>query len=349
MRRNTSTAILGAAALLAATTVGAQAPPLTLPRPSQNASISQTIGLTEITLSYCRPGVRGRAIWGALVPYGQVWRAGANENTTITFSSLVTIAGTKVPAGTYGLHMIPADGPWTVILSGTSTAWGSFGYEEDEDVLRFPATPEPAPNEEFMSFSFDDPGPTSVIVALRWEQLRLPFEVQVDTPAVVTAALRAQLRGLHQFFWQPWNQAANYCLQNTSDLETALEWADRSIASNENFSNLATKSRILAAMGKKQEADALLEKAMPTATEAELNQFGYQLLGTGETQRAIEIFKLNVERHPDSWNVHDSLGEAYDRAGNLARAIELYTEALAMAPDAQKPRIEAILSRLRGN
>jgi len=348
MRSTTLITTVVAGTLLATLTAEAQAPPLTLPRPSQKASISQTVGLTEITLSYSRPGVRGRKIWGALVPYGQVWRAGANENTTITFSSPVTIGGSEIPAGTYGLHMIPADGPWTVILSGVSTAWGSFGYDQGEDVLRFSATPQAAPHEEYMSFRFDDPGPKSVTVALRWEKLRVPFEVRVDTPAVVVDALAAQLRGLHQFFWQPWNQAAAYCLQNTSDLDTALEWVERSIAINETFANLATKSRILTARGQQAEADALIEKALPMATETELNQFGYQLLGAGETGRAIEMFKLNVERHPDSWNVYDSLGEAYDRTGDTAKAVELYSKALAMAPEAQRSRIEGALERLKG-
>lgn len=348
MRGTFSITTLGGAVLLTAVTAQAQAPPLTLPRPSQKASISQTVGLTEIALSFSRPGVRGRKIWGALVPFGQVWRAGANENTTIAFSSPVTIAGSVVPAGTYGLHMIPTDGPWTVILSGVSTAWGSFGYDQSDDVLRFSATPQPAPHEEYMSYRFDDPGPNSVTIALRWEKLRVPFEVQVDTPSVVVGALRAQLRGIHQFFWQPWNQAANYCLQNTSDLDTALAWVERSIAINETFANLATKSRVLAARGQQVEATALLDKALPLATEAELNQFGYQLLGAGETQRAIEMFRLNLERNPNSWNVHDSLGEAYDRAGDTARAIELYSKAMAMAPDNQKSRIEAILTRLKG-
>ncbi len=341
------TVLLAAACTATAVVAAAQtAPPLTMPRQSQKASVSQTVGLTEITISYSRPAVRGRQIWGALVPYGEVWRAGANENTTISFTSPVRIAGHDIAAGTYGLHVIPrADATWTVILSRVHTAWGSFDYDPKEDAARFEATPEDAPHQEVMTFSLDDPGPDSVTAALRWAELRLPFVVDVDTPAVVMASLRDQLHGLHQFFWQPWNQAAGYALR-AGDVEQAKVWAERSVEVNRTFANVATLSRVMAATGDGERARALIDEALPTAAEAELNAYGYQLLAAGDTAEAVAMFRLNVERHPDSWNVHDSLGEGLAAAGATTAAVRSYRKALEMAPDAQKGRIEGILARL---
>ena len=339
--------LLAAAWAATAVVAAAQtAPPLTMPRQSQKASVSQTVGLTEITVAYSRPAVRGRQIWGGLVPYGEVWRAGANENTTISFSSPVSIAGHELAAGSYGLHMIPqADGPWTVILSTVHTAWGSFDYDPAADAARFEATPEAAPHQEVMAFSLDDPGPDSVTAAMRWDDVRLPFVVAVDTEAVVMASLRDQLHGLHQFFWQPWNQAAGYALR-AGETEQAKVWAERSVAINRTFANVATLARVVAAAGDEDKARALIDEALPAATEAELNAYGYQLLAAGDTAEAVAMFRLNVERHPDSWNVHDSLGEGLAAAGATTAAVRSYRKALELAPEGQKGRIEEILARL---
>ena len=151
-----------------------------------------------------------------------------------------------------------------------------------------------------------------------------------------------------RFFWQGWNQAANFCLQNDINLDEALQWADRSIAMNENFTNLRVKAGFLEKQGKQSEADALMEKGLAIATEAELNTYGYQLIGTGSLDKAVEMFKLNIERHPDSWNVYDSLGEAYAAKGETEQAISYYQKALDMVTaENQKKRIGDILKGLR--
>ena len=185
------------------------------PQLSPAASVSQTIGLTDVTVAYHRPAVAGRKIWGELVPYGEVWRTGANENATIRFSSPVKIEGKTLSPGTYGLYMIPSPTSWTVIFSKMSVAWGAYSYDAKEDVLRIRVTPQStAEPTERLSFDFDDPTNARATVALRWDRLRVPFVVEVDTPAVVMASMRAELRGLPRFYWPGWAQAADYWLHN---------------------------------------------------------------------------------------------------------------------------------------
>jgi hypothetical protein len=330
------------------TAAPAQWPPLTVPRPSQAASVAQTVGVTEIAIAYSRPLVKGRTIWGDLVPWNQVWRAGANENTTISFSTPVTVQGQPLAAGTYGLHMLPTQGEWTVIFSKVASNWGSFSYDAADDALRVTTTPDSGPAVEALAYSFEDLQPDKVRVVLAWEKLRVPFTVAVDTRALTVERLRSDLHGLAQFFWQPWNQAALYCLQNDIEPELAMTWIDRSLALDQNFTNTNTKARLLAKRGDADAARALLVAALPKATEVELNAYGYQLMGEGRTEEAIAAFRDNLERHPQSWNAHDSLGEGLAAAGQTAAAIAEYRKALATAPEAQKARIEGILARLAG-
>ncbi len=334
------------AAVLSAAAASAQAPPLNLPQPSPAASVTQTVGITEIAIHYHRPLVKGRAVWGDLVPYGQVWRAGANENTTISFSTPVSIGGRELPAGTYGLHTLPTASDWTLILSKNSSNWGSFRYEEKDDALRVAVKPEPGPMTEALTYTFEEPTDNRVRVVLSWEKLRVPFQVDVATNDVVIASLERELYGLGQFFWQPWNDAANWALAHDTHLDKAGEWIERSRGINQNFANTRTKARLLAKSGDTAGAEALMAKALPTATEAEMNAYGYQLLGEKKTAEAVAIFKGNATKHPGSWNVHDSLGEGLEAAGKKTEAVASYRKALSMAPPEQKGRIQGIIDRL---
>jgi hypothetical protein len=251
----------GLAALTAAAAV-AQQQPLSVPRPSPNASISQTVGLTEITLHYSRPGVKGRTIWGDLVPYGQVWRTGANENTTIKFSTPVKIEGHDLPAGLYGVQTIPTQNEWTVIFSKDAELWGAFDYKAEHDALRVQVKPEAADFQERMGFEFDDLTDTSAKVVLRWEKLRVPFTVEVDTPKLVAEAGKSAMR------WQNGLQAAGYCIQNNTCLEEAGRWIDASIALEPNFSNQRAKALWLAKKNDYKGAVAVGEKALAAAKSA---------------------------------------------------------------------------------
>ncbi len=338
--------LVAGAALVAAASAFGQVP-LTLPEVSQKAAVSQTIGLTEIVVTYHRPAVKGRAIWGGLVPYGKVWRAGANENTTISFSSPVTVGGKELPAGTYGLHVVPTEQQWTFALSTVSSAWGSFSYDPKEDAVRVTAAPIVAPFLEHLAYTLDEPGPDRVLVTLHWEKLRASFPVEVKTNDVVLASIRSQLRGLPRFSWQGWNEAAQYCAQNKVDLDEGLGWVDRSIEMNENMTNLMTKAALLEAKGDAAQAATLRTKGLAIGTEAQVNQYGYQLLGLGKVDDAIAVFARNVKDHPKSWNVYDSLAEAQAAKGDKAAAIANYSKARSMAPAAQHERIDAELAKLQ--
>lgn len=323
---------------------------ITLPQPSQKASLSQTVGLTDISITYHRPGVKEREIWGKLVPYDVVWRAGANENTTISFSDEVMIAGKTVPAGTYGLHFIPTQDEWTLILSKNYWSWGSFSYDEAEDALRAKVKPVSAEHQEWLSYSFESPSINSVEVVMHWEKIRVPFKIEIDNKKVIAEHFRKELDGLGQFFWQPWNQAANYSYQNNFDVDEALAWTDRSININRNFQNLWTKANLLEKKGNSSEAEAIRKDAWGISTEADVNTLGYQYLFSGQTDKAIEVFKKNVEDYPESWNVYDSLGEGYATKGETELAIEYYKKAYDMVLDeTNKNRITNILKGLEEN
>jgi tetratricopeptide (TPR) repeat protein len=320
-----------------------------LPRRSPHTTITQRVGITDITIDYHRPSVNDREIWGGLVPYGAVWRAGANDNTTITFSDAVRIEGEDLAAGTYGLHMLPTEEAWTVIFSNNSTSWGSFSYDEAEDALRVDVTPvESSGFEEQLRFGFDGVTNDAAKVTLHWERLSVPFAVEVDTHSLALAKIRNSLRHLPGFNWQGWNSAANYCLQNDVNHEEALQWAERSIGMNENATNLLTKSGLLQQLGRQAESAATEERALEIANEAQVNAIGYTFLfQRNDVEKAIEIFERNVAAHPESWNVYDSLGEAYASKGDTALAINAYSKAHEMAPEEQKARIESVLAGLR--
>jgi Protein of unknown function (DUF2911). len=333
--------------ILLASTALAQAPRLTVPDPSPHASVSQRVGLTDITVDYHRPSVAKRKIWGELVPYGEVWRAGANENTTITFSTPVTVGGKQLPAGAYGLHTIPTPTTWTVILSTVSSAWGSFSYDQKEDAVRLTVTPQPAEFEESLEYRFEKPTGNSADVVLHWERLQISFPITVDSKAITLASLKSQLRGLARFSWQPWNQAAQWCLQNDYDLDQALAWADRSIGMQAAYPNLTTKAALLEKKKDLDGASKLRAQAMKLATEADINNLAYQLLAEKKTSEALALFRKNVKEHPESWNCYDSLGEALATTGDKKGAAENYSKAMALAKDpADKKRIGAILARL---
>src|SRR5271156_4187433 len=219
---------------------------LDLPLGSQRAEVSQRIGITDVTIDYHRPLVNDRKIWGALVPYGKVWRAGANENPTITFSDPVSIEGKPLDKGTYGLHMIPDANEWTIIFSKNSTSWGSFSYDQPEDALRVTVKPRAADMHNALTYDFDQLQPDSAVVVLEWEKIAVPFKVSVNVHELVEASLKKQLRGLSQYTWMSWDDAANYLLGEKVDLNDALTYSNKSIEIEDRFDNEMTKSKVLA-------------------------------------------------------------------------------------------------------
>ena len=218
------------------------------------------------------------------MPYGQVWRAGANENTVITFPNEVMIDGQPLAAGTYGLHMIPGEDQWTVIFSKMHTAWGSFSYKQDEDALRITVKPQATELHNALAYDFDQLQPDSAVVTMSWDKVAVPFKVSVDVTQVVEASLHNQLRGLSQYTWDGWDDAATYLVDNKVDLKEALKYEDNSIGNEDRFENEMTKSRILEALGQSSEATAARDKALSLGTAPQLYGYGRQL----QTRRQAE-------------------------------------------------------------
>lgn len=332
--------------LVCASVANAQSFVLDLPRPSQHAVLTQRIGITDITINYHRPMVNKRKVWGTLVPYGQVWRAGANENTTIAFTDSVTIEGKPLPKGTYGLHMIPAENEWTIILSKNSTSWGSFTYDQAEDALRVTVKPQAADFHEALTYDFDDVGPDSSIVTMRWEKVAVPFKVGVNTHEIVAQNLHNQLRGLAQYSWDGWDDGANYLLQEKIDLDEALKYCDRSIQNEARYDNFMTKSRVLDALNRKDEATTTRNKALTMANAIQLHTYARQLQNDGKQAEAFAIFKENAKKNPDQWVVHVGLSRMYSAQGDFTSAAREMSTAIATAPDPQKPPLQAFAKRL---
>lgn len=329
----------------------AQAPALVLPSASPRAQVSQKVGLTEIEVTYHRPAVKGRKVWGGLVPFGQVWRAGADENTVVAFDTPVTVGGTALPAGRYGLHMLPTATTWTVMFSSQSHGWGSYSYDAKEDLAKVTVTPvaaETTETTERLAYTFDDPSDQGVTLSLRWEQLRVPIFIEVDTRQAVVASLRNQVRGLGQFFPETWSGAAGWCVRNDVNLDEAMTWVDRSLTLRPSYAGLRIKAALLEKKGDAKGAEVLRAKALTIATEAEINQAGYTLLGQNKLDEAIALFQKNVKDHPESWIAHDSLAEAYAAKGDKARAAALYRKAHDMTKaEDQRARIQGELAKLK--
>jgi hypothetical protein len=230
--------------------------PVRVPQLSQAAKVSQTVGLSEVSISYHRPGVKGRVIWGGLLPYDAVWRAGANEPTVITFSDDVTIEGNKLKAGSYRFVVIPSKtGEWALIFNSEIKNWGTV-YDAKYDTLKIMVKPETGPQEEWMSFSFTDLTPASARVVLAWEKIRLSFKVETNILAKLQASVGT---------WQVLNSAARFALDNKMYFEEGLAWVERSIALDKNARNLQTKAELLALTGRIDNAIAIAEEAVKLA------------------------------------------------------------------------------------
>jgi tetratricopeptide (TPR) repeat protein len=308
--------------------------------------VSQTIGISTVTVNYSRPSVKGREIWGKLVPYGwnvqpfgtgnsAPWRAGANENTTIKFSHAAKVEGQPVPAGEYGLFfVINEDNTGEVILSKDKRSWGSFWYDPKQDLLRAKIQVRPATQTELLTYGFINDTKTSAELALNWEKKQFPLKIEFAVDDIVLANAVEELKGPTGFNWQGYSSAANYALQNKINYDQALTWIDQAIAQNNAFATLSIKSNILKATGKTEEAGKIMNDAIAIATENELNLYGYQLLNSGDHDKAIEMFILNTKRYPKSANTFDSLGEAYATKGDKKNAILNFKKSLSMNPPA---------------
>src|SRR2546430_15750307 len=322
---------------------------LNLPAVSQAAEVKQRIALTDITIKYHRPLVNGRRIWGGLVPYGNVWRAGANENTTSDFSDAVSVEGKPLAKGAYGLHMIPNPDSWTIIFSKTNTAWGSYSYDQKEDALRMDVKPKPlAENKEALEFDFEDLKPTSTTVTLKWEKLGVPFTVSINDADQTLENIRAQLKGRGQFTWQALDEGAQFCLTRKINLDEALRWADASIQNEERFDNLSTKADILKALNRPDEAKTAWNHALEIAKAPQLYTYGRQLQNQKRGAEAMEIFQAVAKRFPQTVYGHLAEARIKSAAGDFSGATAEATQAQNAAPtDVEKQSIKALIDRVQ--
>jgi hypothetical protein len=344
---------------------------------NQKASVTQWIGPVSVKIDYNSPNVHGPNgedrkghIWGELVPYGFTdqgfgtskaapWRAGANQNTTISFSHDVTIAGKQVKAGTYGLFLdVEKDGPWNWILSTNSTSWGSYFYDPKEDVLRAPSTPTEATYTEWLAYGFEDREANATTAFLQWENKHVPLKIEVpNINEIYVAKFRDDFRNNAGFDFRNYVGAAQFCVRNKINLEEALTWAETAVSGpfvgQEDFTTLQTKALVLDALNRGSEAEAVMAKAIehPTANVQAIHQYGRTLLAQGKNQKAFDVFKLNRTKHPeDKFTTYVGLARGYTAIGDKKNAIKNWEIAIKNIPENQKQNVgvyEAELKKLK--
>lgn len=230
-----------------------------LPRVSPNASVSETIGYTTVTINYCRLAVKERKIWDGLVPYNKVWRTGANEATTIQFTTDVTVEGNKVPAGRYSLFTIPAENEWTVILNKIDKQWGAFNYKEADDLLRFKVKPVKGNFTERLQFSFSNIADASADLVLNWENLQVSFKIEADVVGQAYIKIKEAIAAKPDR-WQNYTEGANFAYENGVYLDEALQWVDKALSFGPNYTPYFVKAKIFLKQNKFKDALIALDK-----------------------------------------------------------------------------------------
>jgi len=335
--------------LLVATTF-VQAQTLTMPETSQDASITQRLGISDVTIKYNSPGTLGRKIFGGIIPYNAIWRAGANENTTIHFSHDALVEGKKIKAGTYGLYMIPGKEKFQILFSKFNKSWGTVLPTEKEIALKVAVTPKKTIFNEWLGYNFTERSANKLIAVLDWENVRIPFKIEFDVVQIVINNSIAELKGQAGFSGDGHMQLAGYCLQNNRNLDQAMTWIDQSIARNKTFSNLRVKAGLLSKKGQDIAAKKLVNEAFPLGNIWELNTYGYSLLNENKTKEAIKIFTFNIKKHSNNhliWRFIDSLGEAYLKAGNKKMALKYYKKAKTKAPVSQHVYLDGVIANIK--
>ena len=325
------------------------------------ATLTEEVGITSITIKYSRPDVNGREgkIWGTLITYGfttqsfisnsntSPWRAGANENTTITFEHDVKVEGKPLKAGTYGLSMAVWPDSVIIIFSNQTEAWGSFYYEEKNDALRVSVKPVALDKSvEYLKYEFIEQKEKYCVIALQWEKLSIPFKVDVDVDNIVIAKLREQVTSQKGFNALNMQAAANYCLNKNINLEEALTWTQRA-AGLKSFTTLNTLSTAYTKNNKLPLADSAMNEALVFANPNQYMGSGRSMITVKRLDRALEIFNANQKKNGDVYTVNAGFMSYYSAKGDFAKAQEYATKALAQAPEPQKAAILANMAKLK--
>jgi len=331
---------------------------------NKKAAVSERIGLTDVTITYDRPGVKGREgkIWGQLVHTGYTdqqfgtakaapWRAGANENTTFTFTTGVKIEGQPLPAGKYGFFIAYGPEECTLIFSKNSTSWGSYYYDQQEDALRMKVKPQSLDKSvEWLKYEFMNESENSAIVALQWEKLSIPFKIEVDYVKDQLESFRRELRTEKGFIWQSWDQAAQWCVQRNVNLDEALLWADSAsgnFGGDKSFQAWSTKAQVLQKLGRGEESAAVMQKAMPFGTMNEIHQYARQLLGMKLNKMAFDVFKSNFEKYPNEFTTLMGMTRGYSAIGDTKNALKYANLALPISPAQQKAGVQNMIDKLK--
>ena len=332
---------------------------------NKKAAVQERIGLTDVSIHYHRPGVKGREgkIWGQLVHTGFInqdfgtskaapWRAGANENTTIEFSTPVKIEGQALPAGKYGFFIAYDPAECTLIFSKNNNSWGSYYYQEKEDVFRIKVKPQALDKSvEWLKYEFLNQKENSAVVSLQWEKLAIPFTIEVDYIATQLESFRNELRSDRGFIWLSWDQAAQWCVQRNVNLEEALLWTDSStnggFGGDRSFQAWSTRAQVLQKLGRNEEAAATMKKALPFGGMNDVHQYGRQLLGLKYYKEAFEVFKLNYDKNPKEFTTLMGMMRGYSGLGDFKNALKFANLALPIAPPQQKKAVETMVEKLK--
>jgi tetratricopeptide (TPR) repeat protein len=334
---------------------------------TKKAMVSEQIGLTQVTITYHRPSVNGREgkIWGGVIHNGFInqgfgngkpspWRAGANENTVIEFDSDVKVEGQLLPKGKYGFFIAYDPSESIIIFSKKSDAWGSFFYEEKEDVLRAKVKPKPIEKSvENLKYEFSAQTPNSAVIVLSWEELSIPFKVEVDYLKQQFDAFVAESQNPRGFTSQGLNIAATWALQNNYGLEKALEWATLATrpafpGDPTSFAALSTKAGLLDKLGNADEAAAVIKTALPLGSVGQLQQFGRQLLTAKNPKAALEVFQFNYNKNPEQFITLIGMARGVSANGEYAKALEFANKALSLAPnETNKQAVQTMIDKLK--
>ncbi len=332
------------------------------------AMVSEEVGITSITITYARPDVNKREgkIWGTLVPLGFTnfsfltnspsapWRAGANDNTTITFEHDVKVEGKEIKAGKYGFHVAYNPDSTILIFNKVNNAWGSFYYEQKDDVLRVKVKPQALDKSvEYLKFEFTNHSANACTIALMWDNLSLPFRVSVNTEDIVIATIRDQLKGNMGFNPQIVLQAAQYCFTVNKNLEEAYGWSKRAIngfGGQKTFPTMSNWVNAAVRTNRLKEADSLMTDVVALGNAQQLATFGRSLITLKQADLALKLMLENQKKHGDNFVVNSGLMRAYSAKGNYPKAIEFADKAIAQAPnEQQKKATEDLKTQLKGN
>ena len=333
---------------------------------NKKAMVGERIGLTDVTIHYDRPGVKGREgkIWGGLVPFGFTylgfgtskdapWRGGANENTTVEFSTDVMIEGKPLAAGKYGFFIAVGKEESILIFSKNNSSWGSFFYDAKEDALRVTIKQQQLDKLiERLQYQFINQTDNSATVALQWEKWQFAFKVEVDVEKNQLESFRKELRSDKGFDSKAWVQAVDWCADHKTNLDEALQWADYSISGvfvgEKNFRTLSSKSRILTLLNRGAEADALMKEALPLGSMTEVHNYARQLLAAKKTKEAAEAFRANYKKFPNTFTTNMGMMRALSSEGNFKEALKYANAALPQAPDSgNKMNVENVIEKLK--